>query len=81
MVKALLFDFDGVILESADIKTAAYRRLFEREYPDKLEELPASLIKYPLIHATERIKQEEISPYLISIPEPENEIKDKLLHS
>ncbi|MBM3702830.1 MAG: HAD family hydrolase [Actinobacteria bacterium] len=38
MIKALLFDFDGVILESADIKTDAYRRLFESEYPDKVED-------------------------------------------
>ena len=38
MIKALLFDFDGVILESAGIKTAAYRKLFEREYPDKVED-------------------------------------------
>lgn len=38
MIKALLFDFNGVILESAAIKTAAYRKLFEREYPDKVDE-------------------------------------------
>ena len=38
MIKALLFDFDGVILESADIKTDAYRKLFEGEYPDKVDE-------------------------------------------
>ncbi|MBA7563210.1 Phosphoglycolate phosphatase [subsurface metagenome] len=47
MIKALLFDFDGVILESADIKTAAFRRLFEREYPDKVEEF----IKYHIQNA------------------------------
>ena len=38
MIKVLLFDFDGVILESAVIKTAAYRKLFERKYPDKVDE-------------------------------------------
>jgi len=38
MIKALLFDFDGVILESAGIKTAAYRKLFEEKYPDKVED-------------------------------------------
>lgn len=37
MIKALLFDFDGIILESADIKTDAYRKLFEREYPNKVD--------------------------------------------
>ena len=38
MIKALLFDFDGVILESADIKTAAYRALFKGEDSNKVEE-------------------------------------------
>lgn len=28
MIKAIIFDFDGVILESADIKTEAFRELF-----------------------------------------------------
>jgi len=47
MIKALIFDFDGVILESADIKTDAYRKLFKREYPDKVEEF----IKYHIQNA------------------------------
>jgi len=38
MIKALLFDFDGVILESADIKTNAYRQLFAEEERDKVED-------------------------------------------
>lgn len=29
MIRAAVFDFDGVVLESADIKTAAFRRLFD----------------------------------------------------
>lgn len=33
MVKAIIFDFDGVILESAGVKTAAFCRLFQ-DYPD-----------------------------------------------
>ncbi len=47
MIKALLFDFDGIILESADIKTTAFRKLFEREYPDKVDEF----IKYHIQNA------------------------------
>lgn len=31
MIKAVIFDFDGVIVESIDIKTAAFAKLFERE--------------------------------------------------
>ena len=46
-MKALLFDFDGVILESADIKVVAYQRLFEKEYPDKVDEF----IKYHIKNA------------------------------
>ena len=33
MIQAIIFDFDGVILESADIKTEAFRKLFNH-YPD-----------------------------------------------
>ena len=42
MIKALLFDFDGVILESASLKTIAYRKLMEEQYPDGVE----SFMKY-----------------------------------
>jgi len=31
MIKGIVFDFDGVILESADIKTEAFRELFRAE--------------------------------------------------
>lgn len=31
MIKAVIFDFDGVLVESADIKTKAFAKLFERE--------------------------------------------------
>ena len=37
MIKAIVFDFDGVILESANLKTGAFRRLFEEEHRDKIE--------------------------------------------
>lgn len=37
MIKAVIFDFDGVIIESADIKTNAFRKLFERDYSGKLD--------------------------------------------
>ena len=31
MIKAVVFDFDGVLVESVDIKTNAFARLFEEE--------------------------------------------------
>ena len=34
MIKAIIFDFDGVILESVDIKGWAFQKLFE-SYPDE----------------------------------------------
>lgn len=36
MIKAIILDFDGVILESVDVKTDAYRKLFLR-YTDNIE--------------------------------------------
>lgn len=40
MLKAIVFDFDGVILESAEIKTEAFRALFSG-YPEKVDEIVA----------------------------------------
>jgi beta-phosphoglucomutase len=40
MIKAIIFDLDGVIIESAGIKTETFRALFSR-YPDKLPEIMA----------------------------------------
>ena len=38
MIRNIIFDFDGVILESVDIKTQAFAELFS-EYPDHLEDI------------------------------------------
>ena len=40
MIKAIVFDLDGVIIESAEIKTDAFRVLFA-DYPDALPEIIA----------------------------------------
>ena len=40
MIKAVIFDVDGVIIESAEIKTKAFAMLFA-DYPDKLPEIIA----------------------------------------
>ena len=37
-IKAIIFDFDGVILESVNIKTEAFRELF-RKYPEYVDEI------------------------------------------
>ena len=46
MIRAAAFDFDGVILESADIKTRAFRRLFEH-HPEHVE----AIVQYHLDNA------------------------------
>lgn len=38
MIRAVVLDFDGVILESAQIKTDAFRALFQEICPKRLEE-------------------------------------------
>lgn len=38
LIKAIIFDFDGVLVESAEIKTEAFRELF-RQYPLKINEI------------------------------------------
>lgn len=38
MVRTIIFDFDGVIIESFDIKTQAFRELF-KAYPHHLDEI------------------------------------------
>ena len=38
-IKAVIFDFDGVILESSEIKTEAFRELFENRFPAFLDEI------------------------------------------
>lgn len=40
MIRAIIFDFDGVLLESSEIKTRAFRELFAG-YPEKVEEIVA----------------------------------------
>ena len=37
MIKAVAFDFDGVILESAGVKTQAFQKLFEKDFSERIE--------------------------------------------
>ena len=46
MIEAVIFDFDGVIVESLDIKTKAFGKLFEGE--GEGEEVPQKVIDYHL---------------------------------
>jgi phosphoglycolate phosphatase-like HAD superfamily hydrolase len=46
LIKAIIFDFDGVIVDSADIKTEAFKKLFS-DYPKKSREI----VNYHLLNA------------------------------
>jgi phosphoglycolate phosphatase-like HAD superfamily hydrolase len=45
-IRALVFDLDGTLLESADIKTKAFAQLFEN-FPEQVE----SIVEYHVTHA------------------------------
>ena len=45
MIKAVIFDFDGVIVESVDIKTEAFARLFENEGDEVVRQVVAHHLK------------------------------------
>lgn len=45
MIRAIIFDFDGVIIESADVKTEAFRRLF-CDRPNHLNEIVAHHLRH-----------------------------------
>ncbi|MBF0488047.1 MAG: HAD family hydrolase [Nitrospirae bacterium] len=47
MIKSIIFDFDGVLVESVDIKTRAFARVFESEG----EAVMASVVEYHLQNA------------------------------
>ena len=68
MVRAVIFDLDGVIIESAEIKTKAFELLFA-DYPDKLPEMIdyhnrnsgySRYVKFR--HFYEKILGQELSP-------------------
>lgn len=44
IIRAVVFDFDGVIIESVDVKTAAFAKLFEHEG----SEVVAAVVQYHL---------------------------------
>ena len=44
MIKAIIFDFDGVLVESTHIKTESFRKLFS-QWPDKVEEIVSYHLK------------------------------------
>lgn len=76
MIKNIIFDFDGVILDSVPTKTEAYRKLF-KEFPfDKVQQLVEYHMQNGGISRYIKVKYffEEILSQSIS----EDEIKNSL---
>ena len=46
MIRAVIFDWDGVLLESADVKTQAFAELFKSVAPNRVEEILAYHIEH-----------------------------------
>ena len=56
MLKAILFDFDGVLVESVDIKTQAFRDLFADEGPKVVEQVVSHHLRHGGVSRLEKIR-------------------------
>lgn len=56
MIKAIIFDFDGVLVESVDIKTMAFAKLFESEGNKIVEKVVDYHLKNTGVSRFEKIK-------------------------
>lgn len=72
MIRAIIFDFDGVILDSVDIKTKAFARLFE----DRGPEVVRQLVEHHLAHGgiSRSRKFQHIYENILCTPMPEGEL-------
>ena len=73
MTQALFFDFDGVILESAGIKTRAFEKLFEKDFPERISEI----VRYHKknMGISRFVKFRRIYEDILGLPLSENEEK------
>jgi phosphoglycolate phosphatase-like HAD superfamily hydrolase len=56
MIKVIIFDFDGVLVESVDVKTRAFAKLFEEYGPDVVKEVTDYHITNGGVSRFEKIK-------------------------
>lgn len=56
MIKAVIFDFDGVLAESVNIKTEAFKRLFEKEGKDAQDKIVAYHLEHGGISRFEKFR-------------------------
>ncbi len=69
-VKAIVFDFDGVLVDSLEFKREAYFKLFPTKY--------SQVVTKTLKEMDGRIRSEIISTILIKTGLPKKDLKDKL---
>lgn len=56
MIRAIVFDFDGVLVESLDIKTSAFAKLFEKESPEAVRRVVDYHLKYSGVSRTVKFR-------------------------
>ena len=56
MIRAIVFDFDGVIVDSVDVKTVAFAALFEEEGPDVVQRVIAYHIENGGVSRVEKFR-------------------------
>lgn len=72
-VAAVVFDFDGVIVESVDLKNEAFGELFRAEHPDKVD----AILSFQLenVGLSRLVKFPRIYEEILGIPFPEGELE------
>ena len=74
MIKAVIFDFDGVLVESVDIKTGAFAKLFEKEGKDVVKKVVDYHLKNAGVSRFEKL--EYIYKNILGRPLPKSEFED-----
>lgn len=73
MFKVIIFDFDGVILESVDIKTKAFLKVYQ-EYPEHAEEITQYHLQNGGVSRYKKFVH--ISNNILGIPIDDNKIEE-----
>ena len=71
MIRAIIFDFDGVILDSVDIKTKAFARLFEEHGPQVVQQVVAHHLAHGGVSRFRKFQH--IYENILHLPMPEGE--------
>ena len=52
MLRTIIFDFDGVLAESVEVKTKAYALIFQEEGKEVVRQIVDFHLKFPEFHKT-----------------------------